>query len=214
MGWPCASAEKEGHHPSISPAPARKLVPGERRKAHSTQLSWCDHGAIVDCAALAGPLMLASTRKPTRPRRPARHAIGTARFAARRAGLRRGLVVVAACRRLQVGDAWPHGWPITPAGVTLPGAGCWPGPLGGVAATPGAAGASLRPRSQRTSLVAPLGNARWGASDPRRPRATMLGPGASHHPQVVFVCTEVAPWSQVGGLADVAAALPAALAAR
>jgi hypothetical protein len=32
--------------------------------------------------------------------------------------------------------------------------------------------------------------------------------------QVVFVTTEVAPWSQVGGLGDVMAALPAALAAR
>lgn len=32
--------------------------------------------------------------------------------------------------------------------------------------------------------------------------------------QVVFVTTEVAPWSKVGGLGDVMAALPAALAAR
>ncbi|KAI8462947.1 MAG: starch synthase catalytic domain-containing protein, partial [Monoraphidium minutum] len=32
--------------------------------------------------------------------------------------------------------------------------------------------------------------------------------------KVVFVTTEVAPWSQVGGLGDVMAALPAALAAR
>lgn len=32
--------------------------------------------------------------------------------------------------------------------------------------------------------------------------------------RVVFVTTEVAPWSKVGGLADVMGALPAALAAR
>ena len=32
--------------------------------------------------------------------------------------------------------------------------------------------------------------------------------------QVVFVATEVAPWSKVGGLGDVMAALPAALASR
>lgn len=32
--------------------------------------------------------------------------------------------------------------------------------------------------------------------------------------QIVFVTTEVAPWSKVGGLGDVMAALPAALAAR
>ncbi len=33
-------------------------------------------------------------------------------------------------------------------------------------------------------------------------------------PQVVFITTEIAPWSKVGGLADVLAGLPAALAAR
>ena len=38
--------------------------------------------------------------------------------------------------------------------------------------------------------------------------------GASGAMQVVFVATEVAPWSKVGGLGDVMAALPAALAAR
>lgn len=32
--------------------------------------------------------------------------------------------------------------------------------------------------------------------------------------QVVFVSTEVAPWSKTGGLGDVMAALPASLAAR
>lgn len=32
--------------------------------------------------------------------------------------------------------------------------------------------------------------------------------------QVVFVTTEIAPWSKTGGLGDVLAALPAALAAR
>ena len=32
--------------------------------------------------------------------------------------------------------------------------------------------------------------------------------------QVVFVSTEVSPWSKVGGLGDVMAALPVALAAR
>ena len=37
---------------------------------------------------------------------------------------------------------------------------------------------------------------------------------ASGSMQVVFVATEVAPWSKVGGLGDVMAALPAALAAR
>ena len=38
--------------------------------------------------------------------------------------------------------------------------------------------------------------------------------GASGAMQVVFVATEVAPWSKVGGLGDVMAALPAALASR
>ena len=33
-------------------------------------------------------------------------------------------------------------------------------------------------------------------------------------PQIVFVTTEVDPWSKVGGLADVLSALPPALAAR
>ena len=37
---------------------------------------------------------------------------------------------------------------------------------------------------------------------------------ASGAMQVVFVATEVAPWSKVGGLGDVMAALPAALASR
>jgi hypothetical protein len=50
------------------------------------------------------------------------------------------------------------------------------------------------------------------------PRLTWRpGPRPAHAPigpQVVFVTTEVAPWSQVGGLGDVMASLPAALAAR
>jgi hypothetical protein len=32
--------------------------------------------------------------------------------------------------------------------------------------------------------------------------------------QIVFVSTEIAPWSKVGGLGDVLATLPVALAAR
>jgi hypothetical protein len=39
-------------------------------------------------------------------------------------------------------------------------------------------------------------------------------PRAPTHAQVVFVSTEVAPWSKAGGVGDVMAALPAALAAR
>lgn len=51
---------------------------------------------------------------------------------------------------------------------------------------------------------------------PAKTRAAPPTPNAvrSSDPQVVFVTTEVAPWSQVGGLGDVMAALPAALAAR
>ena len=41
--------------------------------------------------------------------------------------------------------------------------------------------------------------------------ASLLAPSLC---QVVFVATEVAPWSKVGGLGDVLAALPIALAAR
>jgi hypothetical protein len=47
------------------------------------------------------------------------------------------------------------------------------------------------------------------------PAAVQSAPAdASGAMQVVFVATEVAPWSKVGGLGDVMAALPAALAAR
>jgi hypothetical protein len=47
-----------------------------------------------------------------------------------------------------------------------------------------------------------------------KPAAAMACQDAATPIRVVFVTTEVAPWSKVGGLADVIAALPAALAAR
>lgn len=47
-----------------------------------------------------------------------------------------------------------------------------------------------------------------------RRKASPEGAGMGSKPRVVFVSTEVAPWSKVGGLADVVAALPKALATR
>lgn len=46
------------------------------------------------------------------------------------------------------------------------------------------------------------------------PLAVHIASEATVHVQVVFVTTEVAPWSKAGGLGDVMAALPAALAAK
>ena len=62
----------------------------------------------------------------------------------------------------------------------------------------------------------PIGG-RWGRNALRAAAAA----GADSPPlpppqplQVVFVTTEVAPWSKVGGLGDVMASLPTALASR
>lgn len=45
-------------------------------------------------------------------------------------------------------------------------------------------------------------------------QAKVTGPGKDQQLQVVFVATEVAPWSKVGGLGDVIASLPRHLASR
>lgn len=63
----------------------------------------------------------------------------------------------------------------------------------------------------------PRGRGRWGAavgSPADQPRARPVLLLHAHEPlRIVFVSTEVAPWSKSGGLGDVMEALPEALAA-
>lgn len=65
----------------------------------------------------------------------------------------------------------------------------------------------------RAQLAAAQGAMRGGACHAAPPTTTTTPPRLVS-PQVVFVTTEVAPWSKVGGLGDVMAALPSALASR
>ena len=151
--------------------------------------------------ALASPPVFKRRPRPTRPPAPASLAeLSTSRLSAAR-------------------TPEPALWNKNPGSATPPARAVAVCSVAAAAVAAGGAADSTKRRKKRQRTKKSTTSQK--SQHPMPPPAPIVPAGVQSAPadksgamQVVFVATEVAPWSKVGGLGDVMAALPAALASR